>query len=769
MSVQQTEKIKFTLKAISITIIAVLLLSSCSLTRHVKEGEYLLERNIVKLDNKTVNHKELQNTIRQKSNKRILLISRPYLWIYNLSNPAKTNKFHSKLRELGEPPVILDENQIEKSKNQFSIYLKNKGYYQSIINDTVIYRTKRAKVKYTIETGKPYIINKIDYQFVNKQLLEFVLNDSSSRIVKPGMRFDLDVLQNYRLQIERLLRNNGYFDFSKEMIEYEADTAIGQNKVNLIIALKPLLLKDSTTFEYKKTIIQSINVISDYDIFIQKKDSALKIDTVVFDKINYIYPNGIIIKSSILNNNIYIIPQSIYKFSNEEVTYKNLASLNLFKFINIQFTKSNRTDSAGFQFIDCNIELANNVFQGIETSLDLTSSTGIGVSGSIAYNHRNLFSGAESFNIRLKGSNEAIKKTNETIFDQTIEIGVESSLQMHRFLLPINFNRFILKYNPKTAINTSYIFKQRPEYAHSIANASLGYLWKGNSYNQYRFNPLDLNYVDLLQITDHFNNLLSNYQRSSFEDHILAGGNFMYEYNDQLVKKNKPFTFFRFNSEFYGNLLNTIYKVGKIKPADNNTFQLFNISFAQFLRNDFEFRYNQPLNELDRLAFRFYIGWVVPYGNSTSIPFERQFFGGGPNSMRAWQYRNIGPGSYHDTTAASFANRTADFKLEWNIEYRFKLFLSFEGALFTDIGNIWATNKYDLRENAQFRINRFYKELGIGSGFGLRYDFNFAIIRTDLAIKIFNPGNLEGNRLISQKKLTWSDDMNLSFGIGFPF
>lgn len=763
---------RFHINSCKSTILALLLISfvvlfdSCNSTRHVPENSYILSKNKVQTDNNEIIQSEIQNVIRQKPNKRILFYLKPYLWIYNLSNPAKNSKIHQKLREFGEKPVLFDSMLVGKSKEQISIYLRNKGYYQNKVSDTILYKRKRAIVKYMVESGQPMRIDNISYIISNPEIDSLLRLDSLDIPVKKGDVFNLDILQGWQKQIELKLRDQGFFGFHKELVYFIADTSLLKKTVDLTLQISPTP-KDTTNFAFRKTKIDKVMVFFDYDKYLQKQTQSINQSEVKqsAEGVEFIYPVGNTIKYPIVASNIFLLPGDLYQIKNEEITYKNLASLQLFKTISISFTKSQKPDSNDVQYIDCRIELSNNTIQNYETNLDLTSSSGFGIGGSINYNHRNLFLGAESFNISIKGSTEAIKKTQQVKFSQIIELGTEAGIVLHRFFLPWTFNRFILKFNPKTVIKTSYTFKQRPEFSQAVITTTMGYTWKTTEYNNYRLNPLEINYVDLIDVTPgYLDSITTPYFRYTFLDHFLIGSGFLYEYNNQLVRKNNSFKYFRWNTEVNGNTLYWIFRM--LDNSQKYNFKLFDIVFSQFFKTEIEFRYNQPLNDLDRLVFRYFTGIVKAYGNVLAVPFEKKYFSGGANSMRAWQFWTLGPGSFNDPTVPI---RNGDFKIEANIEYRFKIVGKFEGAFFAETGNVWTLNKLKNRSGAHFEFNRFYKELAIGSGIGLRFDFNFAILRSDLGFKIFDPGNIIGDQWFFDKKITYNEDFNLTFGIGFPF
>ncbi|MGC9343238.1 MAG: BamA/TamA family outer membrane protein, partial [Bacteroidales bacterium] len=239
-------------------------------------------------------------------------------------------------------------------------------------------------------------------------------------------------------------------------------------------------------------------------------------------------------------------------------------------------------------------------------------------------------------------------------------------------------------------------------------------------------------------------------------------------FNNQNIQKSTDFIFFRLNLESAGNILKGIYDLAGVEKKDG-VYRLFNTEFAQYVRGDFDIRYYSVIDENSSIVYRFFAGAGLPYGNSTALPFEKKYFAGGANSIRAWQIRNLGPGSFEETEPSTYPNKTADIKLEANIEYRFKLFWVLEGALFVDAGNIWAITENDEREGSLFKPESFYKDVAIGTGLGTRFVFSFFTFRLDLGIKARDPVISEGSKWIIGNRGLTSDDLTLNIGIGYPF
>ena len=297
---------------------------------------------------------------------------------------------------------------------------------------------------------------------------------------------------------------------------------------------------------------------------------------------------------------------------------------------------------------------------------------------------------------------------------------------------------------------------------------SYGYFWKSSKQVHHIFNPIAISSVKLKGMSlDFLKSFANPYIRESYTDHLISVTNYSYIFSNQKINKSRNYIYFRSNIESAGNILSTYSKLTNRKLTKDNYYEIFNNRFAQYLKTDFDFRYNKYTANKNKIVYRLFFGIGYPYGNLKTLPFEKQFFAGGANSIRAWQVRTLGPGSYKDTLQIPI--QSSDIKLETNLEYRFKLFWVIQGALFIDAGNIWALNKIENRNEAMFKFNRFYKEIAVGSGAGLRFDFSFFIIRFDLGIKIYEPQEDLGKRLIITNRSYNSNDFQLNIGIGYPF
>jgi outer membrane protein assembly factor BamA len=608
-----------------------------------------------------------------------------------------------------------------------------------------------------------------------------IAKDTVNSFIEKGDRFDINVLEKERKRISEYLKNQGYYDFSKKYIFFQADTTVPGQKVNLTIEIKKYRIRKNGTV-VKKTVhpkykINKIFVVTDYnkeEVLKNKEKFYQTLDTVRYDSLYFLYHDELSIKPGVIAQSVYVNQHSVYNNNDVEKTYQHLSSLQILRLVNILFTKKNDTvadaDSAlRFKNLNCTIRLTPALSQSYTVNIEGTNSSGdIGMAGNLIYKHRNLFHGAEVFNFRIRGGIEAVKERYKGRLDNTMELGTELRLQIPRFILPVKGDNFVKKYNPSTSFSLSYNFQQRPDYTRRIINGSYGYNWKGSDIISHRINPIEINLVKLLESTEQFRKQINTnpFLKKSYEEHFIAVTNYSFIYNDQNIKKNTDFVFFRFNFESAGNIVTGVNELLNTEKQEG-AYHLLGNKYAQYLKSDIDLRYYHQLNPSDKLVYRFFAGAGYPYGNSSVMLFEKKYFSGGANSIRAWQVRALGPGSYKEEEYTPFPNNLADIKLEGNIEYRFNMFWVLEGALFTDMGNIWAIRSNDARPGALFKGD-FYKDIAVGSGFGTRFDFSFFIFRVDFGFKIRDPGRQTKKWIFSQKHIN-SRDFSINVGIGYPF
>jgi outer membrane protein assembly factor BamA len=628
------------------------------------------------------------------------------------------------------------------------------------------------------------------------------MSDTANCLIKPGKNYDVDVMQQERERITGELSNNGYYLFTKDYIYYEIDSTLENNTVNVTLGIKNYAFKYS---DYSDSIVERphqrfyINNIYIQPDFVSKKMDYQKKDTIKIggehstsNEVEYyiLHTDELKFKTKVLLNCIFIRKPELYQLKNVDDTYKRLSELKSFKTINIYFTR------AGGDYLDCHIQLSPIAKQSftLETEGTNTGNGNLGISGSIVYQNRNLFKGAEVLELRLKGGIEAQKTANSNSANlnptsqfNTIEFGPELNIYVPRFVVPFNI-KASKRSNPKTIFTSSFNFQQRPDYTRYISNLSFAYTWKETVKKRHTISPVVINFVKVDLHSNFLDNTNDLYLINSFTDHLATSTRYSFTFNEQNIKKEENFSFFRVNGESSGNILRGFYNtVNSFMPNTfvkdiNGRYTIIDIAYSQYLRIDADYRYYFNSNELNKVVFRFAAGIGKPLANFTALPFERSFFSGGANGIRAWQSRTLGPGSYNDGEEISFG-QIGDGQIEGNVEYRFKMLKMLKGAIFVDAGNTWLQKKDVNRPGGDFQFDRFAKEIAVGSGVGVRADFGFFIIRFDVGLKVRDPKFDENKRWVIQNLFDaeWKrvyriqnsnrkyDFFTFNLGIGYPF
>jgi len=560
------------------------------------------------------------------------------------------------------------------------------------------------------------------------------------------------------------------------MIGYDIDTSKNQADVVMNISKETIKLSNGSIepIPHKQYIINQVLIRTENDRFRKSNtQQSSRKDTILKYGVKFVYQNNFWVRPNIIQQSNFIIPGSLYKLSDVEQTKSHLSSLNVFSIVNMsQFTELPSTDTSKYHYLDCLIRLTPSSIQSFDWGVVGTNSSGnFGGAITYTYQHRSLFGNAENLNLKLRWALEALPQKNSQKINRDLEYGAEATLNIPKFLIPFNSMGFKKKYDPKTYLTLAYNYQDRPEYIQTGANISFGYNWKGSVYKTHTITPININYVRITTFSPFDTVIRNTYLENIYSSHFITAIGYTYTYDNQDFKRRSDYRYFRANIESAGNLLSVFSKFTKApKDTVEGFYNLFNLRYSQYIRAEADFHYFHVLNEYIGTAYRLFAGIGVPYGNAKVLPFEKQFFAGGANSIRGWQVRTLGPGGYLDTIS-NYPNSTGDLKLEGNIEYRFKLFWVFEGALFADAGNIWLLpSKNSAKpENAIFKFNQFYKQIAVGSGLGLRLNFNYFLIRVDLGLKVRNPAHPEGKRWIFNYKSVTHEDLALSFSIGYPF
>ena len=754
-------------------VVAVGLFASCNVTRMVPDDEYLLRRNETKIDERGFDKDELTSYYRQKANRNVFGFYPFFLKTYNFAHIGHERRWKNWLaRVVGEEPVILDSTLSDRTVKQFDIILRNNAYYNASVSYDIAKKKKKARVTYNVVLGEPTHINNVYYTIRDTVIEPIIMADTAESVLHSGNPFTLASLQAERDRIVTLVRSNGYYMFSPDLVRYSVDTSDYKADIEVIVE-RPVeqnpdgYLEKSNARQYR---INSVTFFPDYN-----PQEALRNKTAYYSNLDTLYRDPYVFLFSgkrkitprtILKANL-LEPGQLYNVEKVEQTSRHINSLRIFRQNTVNFLQVPGSDT----LLDCHVLLTPSTYQNYSVNLEATNTEGnLGVGGNLSYQHKNLFHGAEIFSIKLSGSLQRQTETETTEAFNIIEFGAESSLETPSFVLPFRTSNWYKRNEPRTLFTVAYNYQHRPDYTRKITSLLVTYSWKSAEHLRLLVSPIDLNTVRIPERTEAFDNRIrGKYIENSYKDYFIIGSRYSILYQNRDASKQTDFSYFRWNLDLAGNLLHLLHQNTSIADTvAGGYYEIANLQYAQFLRTDVDFRRYHYFSDRDQLVGRVFAGVAIPYGNATAVPFVRQYYSGGADGIRAWNVRDLGPGTYRDT-ASSYPNQTADVKMEFNIEYRYTIIKNFKGALFVDAGNIWALKKDDDRPGAEFNIGNFYKQMAIGTGMGFRLDLNFAVIRLDGGIKVKNPA-IEGSEswVLTHNKFRFRD-ITWQFGIGYPF
>jgi len=754
---------------IYIYLIMAALFASCSTSKFIPEGHYLLDEVSIVSDTKEVQSSSFSSYIRQNPNAKWFSLVKVPLHIYCLSGKDSTNSFNRFLRKLGDAPVIYDSSIAEKSQKEMEKAVRNMGYMRARVYLDTEVKKKKMKVNYRIQAGRPYTIQHIAYDIDDMIISDFIEKDSASSLLRAGMPFDVVALDNERQRITKMLQNNGYYKFNKDFIVYQADTVRNSYQVNLIMKLLPFQLrKEDIPTRHQQYTVRNVNFWADGTLT----------DTLKYKGLQFFYQDKLYVRPNTLANFNYIQPQQLYKEQDVQNTYTSMGRLRALKYTNIRFDEVIQNDSA---MLDANILLTKGKNQSLSFEIEGTNSAGdLGAAASLTFQHRNVFRGSETFTIKVRGAYEAITGLQEGYeSDDYEEYGVEASLNFPEFKFPFLSSDFKRKIRATSEVGIDFNSQNRPEFTRTLASASWGYRWVDNKASQHRVDLLDVNYIYVPWKSENFKNYLENLTDrnsiliKSYEDQLIVRMGYTYIYNSANDKTrtstHRNSYSIRMNLEEAGNLLYLASKVLHSKPKADKGYEIANIPFAQYVKGDFDFAQNWNIDKRNSFVFHIGMGVAYSYGNSQILPFEKRYFSGGPNSVRGWSVRSLGPGSYTGAKGnMNYINHSGDIKLDVNLEYRTHLFWKFNGAAFIDVGNIWNIRDYEGQEEGTFRFNRFYKQLAVAYGLGLRFDLDYLILRFDGGMKAINPMKT-GKDKYPFVRPNFNRDFAFHFAVGYPF
>lgn len=768
-------------KGILYTILLYLALSlaSCSATKFVPDGSYLLDEVKIHTDNKEIKPSDMRLYVRQNPNSKWFSTIKTQLYVYNWSGRDSTKWFNRFLRKIGDAPVIYNESDAIRSQEEIAKAVQNLGYMGASVKRTTKTKKKKLKLFYEITSGKPYIVRTLKYDISDKKIAEYLRNDSTQSMLREGMLFDVNVLDAERQRITDYLLCNGYYKFNKDYITYTADTARNTHQVDLTLHLLPYKTYVGDTpkehFQYK---INKINFITDYDVLQSSALSSIEInDSLHYNGFPIYYKDKLYLRPKVLVDNLRFASGDLYDERNVQKTYTYFGRLSALKYTNIRFFETQNGDSTQ---LNCYVMLTKSKHKSISFELEGTNSAGdLGAAASVSFQHRNLFRGSETFMVKFRGAYEAISGLQPGYKNHNYtEYGVETSINFPNFLFPFLTSDFKRRIKATTEFGLQYNYQLRPEFSRTIASASWSYKWMQKQKIQHRIDLLDISYLYLPWISsqfqeDYINKDKDNYiLKYNYENRLIVRMGYNYSYNSAGgAPVNNTITTnsysIRAGFESAGNILYGISKMINMRKNKDGEYAILGIPYAQYLKGDFDFAKNIIIDHRNSLAFHAGIGIAVPYGNAKVVPFEKRYFSGGANSVRGWSVRNLGPGSFAGD--GNFMNQSGDIKLDASIEYRTRLFWKFRGAAFIDAGNIWTIREYENQPGGVFEFDKFYKQIAVAYGLGLRLDLDFFVLRFDGGMKAINPKYKKAKERYPIIHPRFSRDFAFHFAVGYPF
>ena len=768
-------------KGILYTILLYLALSlaSCSATKFVPDGSYLLDEVKIHTDNKEIKPSDMRLYVRQNTNSKWFSTIKTQLYVYNWSGRDSTKWFNRFLRKIGDAPVIYNESDAIRSQEEIAKAVQNLGYMGASVKRTTKTKKKKLKLFYEITSGKPYIVRTLKYDISDKKIAEYLRNDSTQSMLREGMLFDVNVLDAERQRITDYLLCNGYYKFNKDYITYTADTARNTHQVDLTLHLLPYKTYVGDTpkehFQYK---INKINFITDYDVLQSSALSSIEInDSLHYNGFPIYYKDKLYLRPKVLVDNLRFASGDLYDERNVQKTYTYFGRLSALKYTNIRFFETQNGDSTQ---LNCYVMLTKSKHKSISFELEGTNSAGdLGAAASVSFQHRNLFRGSETFMVKFRGAYEAISGLQPGYKNHNYtEYGVETSINFPNFLFPFLTSDFKRRIKATTEFGLQYNYQLRPEFSRTIASASWSYKWIQKQKIQHRIDLLDISYLYLPWISsqfqeDYINKDKDNYiLKYNYENRLIVRMGYNYSYNSAggtLVNNTITTNSYSIRAGFEsaGNILYGISKMINMRKNKDGEYAILGIPYAQYLKGDFDFAKNIIIDHRNSLAFHAGIGIAVPYGNAKVVPFEKRYFSGGANSVRGWSVRNLGPGSFAGD--GNFMNQSGDIKLDASIEYRTRLFWKFRGAAFIDAGNIWTIREYENQPGGVFEFDKFYKQIAVAYGLGLRLDLDFFVLRFDGGMKAINPKYKKAKERYPIIHPRFSRDFAFHFAVGYPF
>jgi len=757
--------------SVGLTLIVLATASGCSNTGYLAQGDKLYTGAELHIEKKGEIPDEgdlkdqLETLIVPEPNGKFLGLFRLKLWLYNIGVFKES---------MGEPPVLLQSLGADRVATRMRTLLENKGYFQAAVNYKVREEEKTGDVQYDVVIQPPYTISSVSVTGDHSAVLDSIRACMIETVLKIGEPYDLSKLQQERVRIDAALKDKGFFYFAPDLMLFQADSSVGERKVDLSLSLRKQIPEEATRIY----TIANIYIYSGYAL---NRDSVNVPpgDTVDVDGYKYIdldnrFDPGVIIRS------VHFVKGSPYTRHDHDLTLNRLMNLGVFKFVNIRFVDA---DSAGMARLNAHIYLTPVLMKTLRFELQGVSKSNnvVGPVFDSSFRNRNLLRGAELFTLTFEaGFETSIRGTQSG--GSSYELGSRAELVLPKFFMPFMLEDISILCVPKTRMSLGFRLLHRRQYYQMFSiDASFGYNWKETLSKEHSFNPISVTFAHLTNTTQQFKDLLATnpFLRKSFEEQFIIGQTYSFTYADQLEKDRKNHLYFKGSVDLSGSLIHLVQSLfRKDGGTPGNPYTIFGAPYSEYAKVDVDVRHYYNTNtQTSSVASRLIAGIGIAHGNSSTLPYVKQFYIGGSNSVRAFDARSLGPGSYKapdSLASSSFVDRAGDIKLEANVEYRFPIVSILHGALFVDAGNIWMRKDDPNRPGGTFSGTTFLDEIAVGTGFGVRLDLSFFILRFDLAFPLHVPYLPKGERWVTNKidfgSPSWrKDNLVLNIAIGYPY
>ncbi len=750
-------------------------LTSCNLTKFVPEGDALYTGATIQVKDSTLPKKEkkvvkaqTEGLPRPKPNVKFLGI--PFkLVLYNLGgNPEKGGFIRKFFRKAGEPPVLLSSVRLGYNVDVLRNFQENVGYFHARATGDTIVKKKKGHAYYTLTPGHAYTIRDITFEVDSSALGQAISKTKEGTFLKPKDHFNLEVIKGERERIDSKLKEEGYYFFNPDLLILDADSTVGNDEVNMYLKVK----ENTPPIAKKPYIIDEVYIYPNFRVGGAQTDTSKK-NSNPYKGYNITDPQNRF-RPSLFPRILRFDSGSVYNRTDHNLSLSRLINLDVFKFVKNRFevSENKEADTGRLNAFYYLTPLPKKSIKA-EIGGNTKSNNYVGSLLKLTFRNRNTFRAAEHLDIYANVGSEVQYGGLQKGYN-TFRLGGGVKFTIPRFVVPFfqfnTSNAFV----PRTSIDLSYdILNRRKLYTLNSFKAELGYSWKPNLQVEQQFNPISLNYVRAINVTDKYRDsiLQDPLLKHAIDTQFIIGSNYNYTLNS--LANNPQGSGFYFNGliDLSGNIAGAFTKVDQMGKKT-----ILGGAFAQYIKSQLDFRYYWAINNKTRLASRIITGFGYPYGNSVQLPFIKQFFIGGNNSIRAFRSRSLGPGSYRsrDADKADFLpDQSGDIKIEVNTEMRLKFNKILEGAVFVDAGNIWLYNYDKDRLGAQFSKN-FLKEFAAGTGIGLRLDLSILLLRIDFAMPIRKPWLEEGNRWVFDQvdfgnKYWRRENLILNLAIGYPF